>query len=553
MGKDETLADALLGAAARGTGSLTFHLPDGSVRRSSAELAGRSRALVGRLTEWGVAGGDAIGILGTNDPRWAEWALASWLAGAIVVPLPFPLRLRDSEAVAAQVRQLAEAAGCRLVLAEPALLHVAPPEIATSWESDPAPPAATGSIAGQRTSTPGDPAVLQFTSGSTGSPKAAVLTHGGILAAIRNLSAAYRLDRSDRLAGWLPFFHDNGLFGYLVRPLLMGCEGHVLPTRSFAGDPASWFRLLTQTRATLTSGPSSAWSAALRTAGPSDEVDLSSLRLAILAAEAINPRVVEELRATGSALGLRPEAVAGAYGMAELTLGVTATEPGVGIGLDRIDGRDLATSGRATPAQTGEGLKVVPSCGRAIPGVEIRIVGSDGALPERRVGEIQVRSPSVMTTYTGPGAAEADPFDGEWLRTGDLGYLADGELFFTGRSKDIVVVMGRNYAAEDLEWAAERTPGLRVGRVVAFSRASAREGEAVIAIEASDGVRPRDLAGRVRDGVFNVLGIRPTEVLVLDRGSVPKTTSGKLRRGALREADRRGELPVLARAPIGQP
>jgi fatty-acyl-CoA synthase len=470
--------------------------------------------------------------------------------------------------LAAQLDSLASSVGCRLVLAEPDLAGVGPPGLTLSWDAPevgpgpipspeaaaPSGPSAPSPPSGPTALEPADPgatAVLQFTSGSTGTPRAAALTHAAVLAAIRNLVAAYgQVPGGDRLAGWLPFFHDHGLFGYLVRPLVAGWEGHLLPTRSFARDPVGWFRLVTRTEATITSGPCSAWAAALRAAMRQPEgLDLSSLRVAGLAAETINPEVVRAMATDGARLGLRPEAVTGAYGMAEATLGVTVTEPGRGLRIDRVEPATLASSGRAVPA-TGEGAKAVASCGRPIPGAEVRVVGPDGPLPDRHVGEILVTSPSLMTGYVGSAGAEqpfADPA-GRWLRTGDLGYLAEGELFFTGRSKDVVVVMGRNHAPEDLEWVAERTSGVRPGRVVAFSRTSRGREEAVVAVEAADGCDPTHVAGAVAEATFDALGFRPTEVLVLARGAVAKTTSGKLRRSAVRQADAAGTLPVLARA-----
>ncbi len=296
----------------------------------------------------------------------------------------------------------------------------------------------------------------------------------------------------------------------------------------------------------MTPGPSSAWRAALRMARRRpDGIDLSTLRLCTLAAEAIDPRVVDDLRDAGGAIGLRPDAIHGAYGMAEATLAISVSGIGAPLRIEALDREALASARTAVPAPGPDHQRLV-SCGPPVPGLAIRIADADGdPLPDRRLGEIHVGGPSLLAGYLGADGM-SDPFVGGWLPTGDLGYLADGELYVAGRRKDIVIVMGRNYAAQDIEWAAERAPGVRVGRCVAFGRAGV-EGEVVIAAE-SNGGGPDLLPRAIWTSVSDALGVIPREIIVLPRGTIPVTTSGKLRRSWVRESYALGELHALALA-----
>jgi fatty-acyl-CoA synthase len=301
----------------------------------------------------------------------------------------------------------------------------------------------------------------------------------------------------------------------------------------------------------MTPGPTSAWDAALRVASRRPRgIDLSSLRVCTLAAEAIEPRVLDRLLTFGGELGLHPDAPNGAYGMAEATLAVTLGQGPERIRVDAVDRDALVSTGVARPGADGPSAKRVVSCGPPVPGAQVRIAGSDGPAPERQVGQILLRGPALMRGYL--GAEHEDPFEDGWLRTGDLGYLADGELYVTGRLKDMVIVMGRNYPSLDLEWAAERVDGVRVGRSVAFGT-DAGEGEAIVVVESSRGEDVDALPRTVWKAVANAIGIVPREVIVLRGGSIPFTTSGKLRRSWVRQAYATGELDelILARGPSG--
>lgn len=516
----------------------------------AAELGARAARAARALVSMGVEPGHAVGLLGPNHPEWAVWAFGAWTLGAVLVPLPFPLRVRDGGALAEQVASLVRAGACRVVLAHPRLVDAVPSPLGVPWLE----PAGTSLPSHGGTPEPGphDVAVIQFTSGSTAAPKGAILTHGAITAAVRNTVLAQGMQAGiDVCLSWLPFFHDWGVFGFLARPIMAGCASHVIPTERFAADPALWLRLARLTGATLTSAPCSAWAAAIRGAARrSQGIDLSGLRVAMFGAETTDPAVLDGMHEVCGPLGLAPGAVGSGYGMAEATLGVTSTRPGEGVRVEALDLARLAAEGRAEK-MGGGASKRVASCGRPNPGVEVRVVGPEGPLEDRRIGEIRVRSPGLMRGYAGPHAD--DPVVEGWLRTGDLGYMAGGELFVTGRSKDVVIVMGRNYAPEDIEWAAGRVAGVRAGRCVAFSPVGGTEGQMVVVIERSPSrgepsshFPEDDLGARVRGAVTDAVGLTPSEVLVVPRGTIPKTTSGKLRRTAVRDAHAAGRLVAEA-------
>ena len=535
-----TIPEVLRAAAEEGVGEYVFHLEDGRVAVTSAELLERATRAARRLIALGVEPGDPVGILGPNSPEWLVSAHSVWIAGATVVPAQIPLRIHDPDAFSEQQRRLAEAAGCKLVLADPRLMPFLPVELRVDWSEgerqsgeDPAGPAAE------------DIAVVQFTSGSTSTPKGVLISHDAVLAQLGMLYDHYYYDGVRRsTVSWVPFFHDLGLIASVVLPPFTRSTIELLPTELFARDPAQWLRLIEATRGVGTLGPSSAFGSAVRAAKRRGEhIDLSSLDVAHFAAEGVDPEVARRMGEDGQRFfGLRPEALGSTYGLAEAVLGVAYSTMGGGMRTDRISLDELAGSGVAAPAAAGPARTMV-SCGKPVMG--LRILGESGeTLPERHVGEIQLRGRSLTSGYV--GVAAPDPFiDGGWLRTGDMGYLADGDLYVAGRAKDMVIATGQNYYPEDFEWAAGRVTGVRPGRCVAFSLPGS-EGIALLVEAADEGGDPGALARRVERAVSGAIGVRPKDVVVARRGTLEKTTSGKLRRAAMREAYAAGEIQPAA-------
>ncbi len=533
----QTIPEALFASAERLVGEHVFHLEDQVVRLSCAELAERAEPAARRLLALGVGPGDAVGVLGPNRPEWIVSAFAIWIAGGVLVPVQMPLRVRDPDAFGEQLRALVRAGGCRRVLADPRLAPLLPEGVALDWTEE----GGEGGTVRPAAPHPADAAVIQFTSGSTAAPKGALLTHAAVSAQMELLSPGYRYaDGSPRtILSWTPFFHDLGLFANMVQPAYTGSTTHHLPTERFAKDPGEWLRLAAATRVSVTVGPSSAFGSAVRAVERRGErIDLSSLEAACFAAEGVDPEVSQRMIARARDFGLRPEAIGATYGLAEAVMAVSFRYVGTGLRTDRISLGEMAASGVAEPATEGPTRTMVSS---GVPQMELRVAGPDAELvPERQVGEIQVRGPSLMSHYVGGDAP--DPFVNGWLRTGDLGYLADGDLFVTGRLKDLLIAMGHNYYPEDFEWAAARVDGVRPGRCVAFGVPGAEK--VVLLVEASEGSAPGDLGRRVKRAVADSVGVAPTEVAILPPGALEKTTSGKLRRAAMREAYSSGTLGV---------
>jgi acyl-CoA synthetase (AMP-forming)/AMP-acid ligase II len=512
---------------------MVFHGSDGAVRLDGPELEAQADELAARLIRHGILPGDRVGLLGPNHPRWLASAFGIWRAGAVMVSLSYPLRVRNAETFRSHVAILAEAAGCRAVLAAPAFLPAVAEGLAIDWSEaaeDPALPV---------TVSPESPASIQFTSGSTAAPKGALLSHRAVLSALTSLREATKLGRQDRMISWQPFFHDMGFYGLPLRAAFEGFGIDLMTTEAFARDPGSWFRLAGERRSTIIASPPSAWAAAVTASRRDPEPpDLSSVALAVFGAEVIDPATVEMVAAWGEAAGLRREALAAAYGMAEATICMTITRRNRGLRVLALD-RDALQGGHAVPANGGAAKRVV-SNGPPLPGIDIRIGDPEAPLGEGHVGDVLLRGAGLMDGYIGPGVE--DPFVGGWLRTGDLGFIHDGEVYITGRSKDLIIVFGRNYAPEDLEWAAGAVAGVRTGRVVAFSP-SEEEGAVIVAVEPRPDADLDRLPVLVRRAVADKVGLTPNRVLVLPPDTIEKTTSGKLRRSALREAFDRGAFP----------
>ena len=527
-----------LQSADRRDGTITFIDGDEARPVRWSEIDHDARGIAVGLAAQGVRPGDHVAILGPTTRDLVTTIEATWLAGATVVVLPLPMRMSSIEEFVGQTR--------RRVLGADTKLLVVDPELAPFLEAHPSDPITVGydDLRGDPEAwqpAPADPdalAILQFTSGSTSDPKGVMLPHRTVLANVDAIATALELDpETDVAVSWLPLYHDMGLVGLLTSAMVRGVDLVLAGPQTFMASPSRWVQWLSDYKGTITAGPNFSWVLATRALRRLEGLDLSPLRVGLNGAEPVDPAGVEALVAAGERHGLRAGAVFPAFGMAEVAIAGTFPAPMSGLRADAVDQRVLETERYAAPVDpSGEGVKLFARLGRPVPGLEIRVVDPEtGAVrQEREVGELQIRGTSVMTGYYRRPDATAATFDGDWLRTGDLAYLLDGELVLCGRIKDVIIVAGRNVFPEDVERGVAEVEGVRPGNVIAFGVHGRRREGVVVVAEA----RSEDL-GAVRSGVEarvrDVLGLAADDVVLVAPGSLPKTSSGKLQRSLCRD------------------
>ncbi len=382
-----------------------------------------------------------------------------------------------------------------------------------------------------------DTAFLQHSSGSTGLQKGVMLSHRAVINQVASYSAAIRLTPDDVVVSWLPLYHDMGLIAGFIMPILQGVKLVIMSPFQWVRDPKILLHAIERHRGTLCWLPNFAYNFLATRVRDVDSVDLSSVRAFVNCSE---PVYAESHRLFADKYGLRPDALTTCYAMAENTFAVTQGGIDAPVKLDTVDRRLLAEERCAVPA-SGDGATVtLVSCGRAIPNCEIRVVGEvRQALPERFVGEIALRSDSMLTGYYRREDATREVVADGWYFTGDMGYLADGELYITGRKKDLIIVGGKNVYPQDIENLLNDIPGLHPGRSAVFGVFNAQLGTEDIAIVAevdTEDVEARAVIGReVRARVAQQTEVTARYVQLVGAGWLVKTTSGKVARGANKE------------------
>lgn len=552
----ETLTDALDWHLARHperTYITLYGERDAPEQISFGALGEEAGAFAAGLAARGVAPGERVAIMLPTSRGFFVAFYGALRAGAIPVPLYPPARPAQLEQHFRRIAGIVADSGARIfVTIEQAktFAHVlqahaeALAEVATVEEVLNADGAASAHRAA-----PGDTAFLQYTSGSTGRPKGVVLSHANLVANIRAMGAAAQAGPADVFVSWLPLYHDMGLIGACLGALLFGYPLVLMSPLAFLSRPERWLRRIAHHRGTLTSAPNFAYELCLAKLSEREleGLDLSSLRLAFNGAEAVSAETAERFSERFARYGLRREAMTPVYGLAEACLGVSFPPLGRGLLIDRVERAALQRLGIARPARAGDPLPLrVVACGRALPGHRIRIVDAKGREVDERVeGRVQFSGPSAASGYFENAEETARLIDDGWRNTGDLGYLASGELYLTGRAKDLIIRGGHNIHPVELEDAVGEVSGIRRGAVAVFASAARGTGERLIVLaetrETRDEERAR-IVGEVNRLAVDLVGMPADEVVLAPPRSVLKTSSGKIRRAACRELYERGAL-----------
>ncbi|AXN44504.1 putative ligase [Mycobacterium marinum] len=513
--------------------------PDRPVRHTWGEVHERARRIAAGLAKAGVGRGDAVPVLAGAPVEIAPAAQGIWMRGASLTMLHQPTPRTDLQRWAEETAAVIKMIGAKVVVISDPFMAAAPLLSALDMRV---------LIVGQLLdSAPIDPvdtddddlALLQLTSGSTGSPKAVQITHRNFVANAEAMLIGAQVDtETDVIVSWLPLFHDMGMTGFLTVPMFFGAELIKVTPMDFLRDTLLWARLIDKYQGTMTAAPNFAYkllARRLRKLARPGQFDLSTLRWALSGAEQVEPADVEDLCEAGKPFGLRPEAILPAYGMAETTVAVSFTECNTGLVVDEVDADLLAVLHRAVPANRGNTRRLA-TLGRLLNGLEARVVDEDGAvLPARGVGVIHLRGEPVTRGYATMGGFVAAQDDRGWYDTGDLGYLTEtGHVVVCGRVKDVIIMAGRNIYPTDIERAAARVASVRPGSAVAVRLDAGHPRETfAVAVESKsweDAAEVRRIEREVAHEVVAEVDVRPRNVVVLAPGSVPKTPSGKLRR-----------------------
>ena len=530
-----------------------------------AELYGRALGVAANLKQRKISSGQTVGIMLPTCAEFFFVFAGVMLAGAIPVPIYPPFRadrieeyaerqgaiLRNAEAQLLVTFRSAESVAKLLepqvkslegVVTAAHLASAAKRALPPSTEMRPL----SGSEHRARAE---DIAFLQYTSGSTGSPRGVVLTHANLLANIRSMKEAVNIQADDVAVSWLPLYHDMGLIGAWFVPLSTCIPLVSLSPLAFLTRPERWLRAISIHRGTLSPAPNFAYELCVRKIHDSQlqNLDLSSWRAALNGAEPVRPETIKGFAEKFAPCGFRREALLPVYGLAEATLGVAAPHMGAGARVDRILRRGFQTDHKATPAAAGvENTLEFVSAGKPLPRVEVRIADEHGnELPERVEGRLHFRGPSATSGYyRNPDATrELITADG-WLDSGDLAYLAKGEVYITGRAKDLIIKGGRNVYPQEIEEIAGSVTGVRTGCVAAFGVPDAASGteRLVVVAEVRDASEGKRIAGQITAQVSERIGFPPDAVEILPVHAIPKTSSGKLRRSEARRLYLEGKL-----------
>jgi fatty-acyl-CoA synthase len=536
IGPLRTLPEAL-DEAARSNEGYVFVTGGVEVRRSYADIRHTSLRVARALRDRGLKRGDLVALVINDAEPFLTALFGASIAGLVPASVAPPAVTGEPSRYFEITARILRAASARAVVAGAALVagfegvRAAAPELTLVLSRDDldAPP-----LEPERLPALDDVAFVQFTSGSSSAPKGVALSHRNVCANIDAINgpAGLATTSEDSAVSWLPLYHDMGLVGMALGPVYSSRPVVLLAPQAFIKRPADWLKAMSRYRATVSFAPNFGYDLAVRRIRDGDlqGLDLSRWRIAGCGAEPIHAPTLAAFADRFAGVGFRATSFLPCYGLAEHVLAAALAPRGRGLRVEQ------------TPAVAGRPASIV-GCGRALPGHNVRVVREDGCeARDREIGEITLAGPSVMLGYYRDDESTAETIRNGWLHTGDLGYLSGGELFVCGRAKDIIIVNGRKYHPQDLEWAVDDVAGVRRGRVVAFgtSEQGARD-RVVIVVETSGGASSETIAETVRRRISDGFGLYVDEVVSVPGGTIGRTTSGKLQRAATKALYEQGK------------
>lgn len=516
------------------------------------EMVKATHTRAAAMQKLGLKKGDRVGIIVIEPEDFVLSFFGAVQIGVIPVPLYPPVSMGEIDAYMDRLTRILDTAKADVLLASEKLQNVL-------WGVVDRVPSLRKLVAIEtlRVSsheavfpeiTQEDIAFLQYTSGSTSDPKGVIVTHGSLHANVTGIMNTLEMDPAagDHGLSWLPLYHDMGLIGFVIAPAFWGVNSTFIPTLRFLKHPNSWLDTASKKRVSATFAPPFALGLAVRRAKPADleKWDLSNLRIVGVGAEPINPESARQfVEVLSEHCGLPKTAILPAYGMAEFTLAISLKLQRTAMRVRYVDPERFENEGLAEEASGEYALEHV-SCGPIFPGHEIAIMSPETGelMPDGREGEICLKGPSVMPGYYLNDEATAATFRDGWLLSGDLGYVWEGEVYVTGRLKDLIILNGRNIHPQSIEWPIQNLEGVRKGNVVAFSVPGETTEDLVIALERRGNIPDETLRESVQDAISREFGVTVSDVVVLDAGLLPKTSSGKLQRRKTRQLYLGGKL-----------
>ena len=548
-GNFSTLSEALDYAASgetgtnfySGRGHLTHALPYSRLKEQSVNLAKRLQGL-------GLARGSRVALVADTTPDFLRFFFACQYAGLIPVPLPISIHLGGQQVYVNQLTRLLENCQASVAMAPEGFVPfleeastalnlrlIGGPETFAALEESESP---------LRPLEPHELAYIQYTSGSTRWPRGVEVTQAAVMSNLSGIiQHGLQVQAGDRCVSWLPFYHDMGLVGFVLGPMASQLSVDYLSTRDFAMRPRQWLKLMTKSQATISFSPSFGYELCvrrLREDSSNESYDLSNWRIAGVGAETIRADSLGRFAKALEPSGFEPQAFLACYGMAECSLAISFAPLEVGIEVDRVNADDLSNNRKANPIHTDapqdelDRMSKFVNCGVPLPGYEVEIRNDQGsALSDRESGTIFVRGASIMAGYFNDPILTQDVLsDDGWLNTGDIGYWVDGSLIIIGRSKDMIIINGRNIWPQDLEYLAEQQPEVRPGDSSAFSVTGPAGDEVAVMV-----VQCRETLHQKRDDLIHRLGSRiqkeltiPCYIELIPPRTLPRTSSGKLSR-----------------------